>query len=113
MKLLKEKANYSFNKMKTWQDNKIGDYNDERFRETISQLFQSQYLKPSNAPDEQIRRNSGHTKVLRDVPTQSRIHPTYGRPLVKPQDMNIWEYNGKKHSFGVLHDYNAGYVPFV
>jgi hypothetical protein len=113
MVLLQEKVDNSFTRFKAWKEQKNGDYNDERLRHGVSQLFQSQYIKPSNAPDEQLRKNSTHTKVLRDVPTFTRVHPTHGRPLIKPQDMNIWNYGGEEHSFGSLFDYNKRVVPSV
>jgi hypothetical protein len=111
MVLLHEKVDNSFTRFKAWKQQENGDYNDERLRLGVSQLFQSQFVKPNNAPDEQLRKNSTHTKVLRTVPTFTRVHPTHGRSLIKPEDMNIWQYEGKEHSFSSLFDYNKRVVP--
>jgi hypothetical protein len=114
MTLLHEKVDNSFTRFKAWKEQKSGDYNDERLREGISQIFQSQYIKPSNAPDEQWRRGFTHKKVLRDVSTFTRAHPTNGRPLIKPEDMNIWtSSDNKAHSFAMLHNFNTDYATFI
>jgi hypothetical protein len=110
MNFLHESVDKSYTKMKTWKDSKNGSYLDERNRHCASQLFRSEFAKVTDAPDDQVRKGSSHTKVFRVIPTENRIHPTHGRPLIKPEDMNIWVQNGKIHTFAKRHDYNKGFV---